>query len=222
MFNNHEFEIREQACRAYKNLLSCCPEHLRSVLSAGRSIEEELTSRTAENYFRAMSSSTRGDIAEISELDLDVSDGRKTARTEKDNSRALSRAQRNEASSTCKTGDAVSKTRKRKGKLRSFASKSTIATKDTSLVGRREIKRRRHRGRLEFSSFAAYSACFTTNVIILSKILWPRVSEFQKFQRRSRRYPSTVRFTETSEEAQRRRGDFSQYHIEKQQFQSVQ
>ncbi|XP_029162109.1 uncharacterized protein LOC114933677 [Nylanderia fulva] len=45
-----------------------------------------------------------------------------------------------------KTSHTLSKVRKKKGRLRNSVSKSTVATKDTSLIGRKEAKKRRHKG----------------------------------------------------------------------------
>ncbi|XP_011872993.1 PREDICTED: uncharacterized protein LOC105564867 [Vollenhovia emeryi] len=60
--------------------------------------------------------------------------------------KSSSRTGRSEINSVYRTDNAVSKTRKRKAKLRSSVSKSTVTTKDTGFVGRKEAKRRRHKG----------------------------------------------------------------------------
>lgn len=117
-------------------------EHLQQLLNAEGSIEK-LTSKADENYFRSMSDIARGDIRDL-ELNMNNSDTAKVRRM-KENKRA-SRMERGEINSFCKVDNTVSKSRKRKGKLRSSASKSTVTTKDTYFVRRKEAKRRRHRG----------------------------------------------------------------------------
>lgn len=126
-------------------------EHLQSMLNAKDSIEK-LTSKTnEENIFHVIPpNSAKRDIRDA-ELNLNIPDTAKIKRVEK--SKRVSRMERSELNSIYNnTNDTLSKVRKRKGRLRSSVSKSTVATKDTSLIiGRKEVKRRRHRGRIEFS-----------------------------------------------------------------------
>jgi len=108
---------------------------------------KELTSN--ENYLHTIpSNSVKRNITDA-ELNLNIPDTAKVRRAEKN--KRVSRIERSESNSVYnKPGDVLSKMRKRKGRLRNSISKSTVTTKDTSLIGRRETKRRRQRGRIEF------------------------------------------------------------------------
>lgn len=122
-------------------------EHLQSMLNMKDSIKE-LTSN--ENYLHAIQSNSAKRNRRDAELSLNVPDIVKVRRTEK--GKRASRMERSESNSFYnKPGDALSKMRKRKGKLRSSISKSTITTKDTNLIGRKEAKRRRHKSRIKFA-----------------------------------------------------------------------
>lgn len=123
-------------------------EHLQSMLNIEDSIKE-LTSKANENYSRASPSNSAKRNMIDAKLNLNRPDIAKVRRAEK--SKRVSRIERSESNSVYnKSCDALSKIRKRKGRLRSSISKSTVTTKDTSLIGRREAKRRKHRGRIEF------------------------------------------------------------------------
>ncbi|XP_019695804.1 uncharacterized protein LOC105180660 [Harpegnathos saltator] len=74
------------------------------------------------------------------ELNLDTSNDTKTKQTVK-----CKYAPGNDANSTCKMNEAATRIRKRKGKLRSSDSKSTVMTKDT---GRKEARRRKNKGKI--------------------------------------------------------------------------
>ncbi|XP_012216078.2 putative leucine-rich repeat-containing protein DDB_G0290503 [Linepithema humile] len=128
--------------------ISCLPEymreHLQHLLNAEGSIEE-LTSKADEDYFHSMSDIVTKDIGDL-ELNLNILDTAKVRRTERN--KHVSRMERSETNSFYKADDTISKTRKRKGKLRSSASKSTVATKETYFVRRKEIKRRKHRAQM--------------------------------------------------------------------------
>ncbi|XP_011690061.1 PREDICTED: uncharacterized protein LOC105451365 isoform X3 [Wasmannia auropunctata] len=109
---------------------------------------EGLTSRADKDYLRATScSATRGaeDVGGIEDpgLNLDAPNVVKARRAVK---RDRSRTGRSDMNSVCRADNAVSKMRKRKAKIRSSVSKSTVTTKDTGFIGRKEVKRRRHKG----------------------------------------------------------------------------
>jgi len=129
----------KQADSEYENLLSCYPEHAeehlqKSVLDVKES-SEELT-KTNENYFCALPSSSKRNL----ELNLKISDISKTRRTER--RKRVMKGDKTETNSFYKASEmTISKARKRKGKLRSSASKSTIATKELN-SGKKEAKRR--------------------------------------------------------------------------------
>jgi hypothetical protein len=137
----------KQADSEYENLLSCYPEHAeehlqKSVLDVKES-SEELT-KTNENYFCALPSSSKRNL----ELNLKISDISKTRRTER--RKRVMKGDKTETNSFYKASEmTISKARKRKGKLRSSASKSTIATKELN-SGKKEAKRRKYKGRIVF------------------------------------------------------------------------
>jgi len=122
---------------------------------------ERLTSQVDENYLRVTPCSARKDIEDVednedSELNLDtlnIVKGRQMVKSR-------SRTERSEINSVCRADNAVSKTRKRKAKLRSSVSKSTVTTKDTGFIGKKDAKRRRHRGG-EFTYNPSLHICFT-------------------------------------------------------------
>jgi len=122
---------------------------------------ERLTSQADEDYFRGTPCSARKDIENIEdnedpELNLDtlnIVKGRRMVKTR-------SRTERSEINSVCRADNVMSKTRKRKAKLRSSVSKSTITTKDTGFIGKKDAKRRRHRGG-EFTYNPSLHICFT-------------------------------------------------------------
>lgn len=98
-----------------------------------------------EDYLRVRPCSARRDVEDIEdaedpELILDAPNA-----TKRQTMKSRLRAERGEINSVRKTDNAVFKARKRK-KLRSSVSKSTVTTKDTGFVGRKETKKRRHRG----------------------------------------------------------------------------
>ncbi|XP_032671194.1 uncharacterized protein LOC116844139 [Odontomachus brunneus] len=130
--------------REYKSLLSSCPEYVREYLQSIVSDSvKELVSRADEDYFCETPSCLRKDSRE-SELNSDRLENTKVRQAAK--CKYVSGTPRNETNSTLKTSDAASKIRKRKGKLRSSVSKSTVTSKDTYLLNRKETKRRRNRG----------------------------------------------------------------------------
>ncbi|CAL1677269.1 unnamed protein product [Lasius platythorax] len=138
-----------KASGEYEDPLSRFPEyvreHLQSMLRVEDSVEELTSKADEESYFCVIPpNSARRDIRDA-ELNLNIPDTAKVRRAEK--SKRASRMERSESNSVYnKAGNTLSKMRKRKGRLRSSVSKSTVATKDTSLIGRKEAKRRRHRG----------------------------------------------------------------------------
>lgn len=137
--------------RGYENPKSYFPEyleeHLQSMLNIKDSIKE-LTSN--ENYLHTIQSNSAKRSIRDAELNLNIPDTAKVKRAEK--SKRASRMERSESNSFYnKPSDALSKMRKRKGRLRSSISKSTVTTKDTNLIGRKEAKRRRHKSRIKFA-----------------------------------------------------------------------
>lgn len=105
---------------------------------------EQLAAQADEDYLCVAPCSASGDVeegVEDPELNVDTPNAAKR-RTVK----SRLKTERSDVNSVIKTNNAVSKARKRKAKLRSSVSKSTVTTKDTGFVGRREAKRRRHRG----------------------------------------------------------------------------
>ncbi|RLU19452.1 hypothetical protein DMN91_008009 [Ooceraea biroi] len=124
-----------KADREYENLLSCYPEHVEESI-------EELTSKADEDYFCMIPSTTKRDLVGP-ELNLEIPDTAKARRAER--RKRATKVDKRETNS--KAGDAtIPKARKRKGKLRSSVSKSTVTTRDTSYIGKKEAKKRKHRG----------------------------------------------------------------------------
>lgn len=108
---------------------------------------EKPTSQADDDYFRVTSCSAKrgGKDVEGDEnpgLNVDTPNVAKARRMVK----SRPRTGKSEMNSVCRADNAVSKSRKRKAKLRSSVSKSTVTTKDTGFIGRKETKRRRHRG----------------------------------------------------------------------------
>ncbi|XP_077264067.1 uncharacterized protein LOC143898447 isoform X2 [Temnothorax americanus] len=111
---------------------------------------EKLTSQADENYLRVTPCSARRMVEDIEDIEdlglnlvnLDMPNTAKARRVVK----SRSRTGRSEINSVYRMDNSVSKPRKRKAKLRSSVSKSTVTTKDTGFIGRKEAKRRRHRG----------------------------------------------------------------------------
>lgn len=175
-------------------------EHLQQLLNAQGSIEDLPADSTAdEDYFRSMPEVVREDIGDL-KLNLDVSDTARIGRTER-NKQRVSKMERNEANSSCKADDTVPKTRKRKGKLRGSASKSTVTTKDTYFVRRKEAKRRRYKGNIEF----LHNLNFRIKTVAKFSFFFFSTN----FQTGSRRYSSKIYSFEASEEIQRSGGNFS-------------
>lgn len=109
---------------------------------------EKMTSQIDEDYLRVMPCSARRGVERVEGvedpgLNLDTPNIARIRRAEKNKSRTG----RSEINSVYRADNAVSKARKRKAKLRSSVSKSTITTKDTGFIGRKEVKRRRHKGK---------------------------------------------------------------------------
>ncbi|XP_020296451.1 structural maintenance of chromosomes protein 3 homolog isoform X2 [Pseudomyrmex gracilis] len=72
---------------------------------------------------------------------MNITNVAKTRRTRSTN---CTKIERNDISSVCKTITTMSRARKRKGKLQSFVSKSTV-TKNTSFTNRKNVKRHRRK-----------------------------------------------------------------------------
>ncbi|KAL6260599.1 hypothetical protein P5V15_008120 [Pogonomyrmex californicus] len=110
---------------------------------------EELTLQADKDYLHVMPFSARKDI-EDSVLNFpNLPNILKTELTENSSKsngeRSKSKTRKSKMSSVYKMDSTMSKARKRKAKLRSSVSKSTITTKDTGFIGRKEAKRRRHK-----------------------------------------------------------------------------
>ncbi|KAL6422026.1 hypothetical protein ACFW04_010844 [Cataglyphis niger] len=122
------------------------PEYMQEDLQS-LSIEnsvEELTSE-ANDYFHELIPSN-SEKKDFRDAELNIPDTAKIRRVDK--SKQASRMEKNESNSIYnKIGDTLSKMRKKKVRIRSSISKSTVATKDTNLIGRKEAKKRKHRGR---------------------------------------------------------------------------
>lgn len=147
----------------YENLLSCYPErieeHLQSVLGPEESVEELTASKPGEDYFHVMPSTTRGEIVDL-ESDFNISDTVNSKRVER--RKRATRTEKKDTNSLYKVADAtMSKVRKRKGKVHSSASRSTVVTRDTSYIGKKEAKRRKHRGGIAFATTSpSFLLCF--------------------------------------------------------------
>lgn len=107
---------------------------------------EKLTSQVNKDYLRVTSRSARSieDIEVIKDprLNLDTPNAAKARRMMK----SRTRTGKSEINSVYRMDNAVSKPRKRKMKLRNSVSKSTVTTKDTGFIGRKDMKRRRYKG----------------------------------------------------------------------------
>ncbi|XP_018361531.1 PREDICTED: uncharacterized protein LOC108760214 isoform X2 [Trachymyrmex cornetzi] len=100
-----------------------------------------------ESYINATPCSARPGVKDVEgvedpKLNLNTLNTTKARRLVK----SRSKTGRNEMNSVCRADNAVSKVRKRKTKLRSSISKSTVTTRDTGFIGRKESKRRRYKG----------------------------------------------------------------------------
>ncbi|XP_012056612.1 PREDICTED: uncharacterized protein LOC105619703 [Atta cephalotes] len=101
-----------------------------------------------ESYIHATPYSAKLDIKDVEgvedpKLNLNTLNIIKAKRLMK----SKSKTGRSEMSaSVCKANNVVPKARKRKTKLRSSISKSTVTTRDTGFIGRKEAKKRRHKG----------------------------------------------------------------------------
>lgn len=60
--------------------------------------------------------------------------------------KSRSKTGRSEMNSVCRADNAMPKVRKKKTKLRSSISKSTVTTRDTGFIGRKEAKKHRYKG----------------------------------------------------------------------------
>lgn len=132
--------------KEYTTLLSSYPEHVREYLQSMLRVKDSVkpsVSRVDEDCFCVKPSCLRENSRE-SELNLGTLEATKARQTVK--CKYALGMPRNETDFTCKTNDAASKIRKRKGKLRNSISKSTVTTKDTYLLGRKETKKRRNKG----------------------------------------------------------------------------
>lgn len=83
----------------------------------------------------------------VPELNMNITNVAKTRRTRSTN---CTKIERNDISSVCKTITTMSRARKRKGKLQSFVSKSTV-TKNTSFTNRKNVKRHRRKSKIKFA-----------------------------------------------------------------------
>lgn len=121
-------------------------------LSIENSVEElTLKANEENNYFHELIP-PNSEKRDFRDAELNIPDTAKVRRADKSN--RASRLERTELNSIYnKAGDTLSKMRKKKGRLRSSISKSTVATKDTNLIGRKEAKKRKHRGKIKFALF---------------------------------------------------------------------
>ncbi|EFN87312.1 hypothetical protein EAI_06082 [Harpegnathos saltator] len=129
----------EQVNNKYESSSSSYPEcvhEYQSMLSIESSVEG-FVSRMDKDHLCITPNCMQEDTGEA-ELNLDTSNDTKTKQTVK-----CKYAPGNDANSTCKMNEAATRIRKRKGKLRSSDSKSTVMTKDT---GRKEARRRKNKG----------------------------------------------------------------------------
>ena len=108
-----------------------------------------------ESYIHTTPYSARLDIKDVEgvedpKLNLNTMNIIKAKRLMK----SKSKTERSEMSaSVCKANNVMPKVRKRKTKLRSSISKSTVTTRDTDFIGRKEAKKRRHKGEKSDSIF---------------------------------------------------------------------
>lgn len=132
--------------------------HLQSMLSVENPIEELTSKADEENYFHVIPPISEKRNIRDAKLNLNVTNTAKVKLAEKSK-----RASRSESNSIYnKTGHTLSKVRKRKGRLRSSVSKSTVTTKDTNF-GRKEAKKRKHRGRIEFLHIISFRTLLLYN-----------------------------------------------------------
>lgn len=106
---------------------------------------EQLAAQADEDYLCVAPCFASGDVekdVEDPELNMNTPNAAKRRAV-----KSRPKTERSDINSVIKVNNVVSKARKRKAKLRSSVSKSTVTTKDTGFLGRREAKRRRHRGR---------------------------------------------------------------------------
>lgn len=134
--------------REFKNLLPCYLEHMEEHLQSVLNIEEsipELASEANADYLCVMPSTAKQNIAST-KMKLAIPDARRAEKRKR-----TTRVDKRETNSFYKAGDAtISKVRKRKGKLSSSVSKSTVATRDTNYISKKDAKRRKHKGRIVF------------------------------------------------------------------------
>lgn len=125
-----------------------------------------------EDYFRLMLSSAKRHDVEDSGLNLDAPSVVKVRRMKK----SRSRTGRSEINSVYRKSNAISKGRKRKAKLQSSISKSTVTTKDTGFISREEVKKRRRKGKKSnsrtISTYSFYNYIVVLYVIKLITVVY--------------------------------------------------
>jgi len=113
---------------------------------------EQMTLQTDdESYIHGTPRPSVKDVESVKDpkLNLNMLNTTKARRLVK----SRSKTGRSEINSVCRTDNMMPKARKRKTKLRSSISKSTVTT--TGFIGRKEMKKRRHKG--EKSHIAHFS-----------------------------------------------------------------
>ncbi|KYN05777.1 hypothetical protein ALC62_03256, partial [Cyphomyrmex costatus] len=139
----------EEDVRDYIYVLQICAgkEYESYYFPSNMSLERMTLRADDEDYLRAIPYSVRPGVEKVEGainpgLNSNTSNATKARRLIK----SRSRTGRSEKNSVCRVDSALPKARKRKTKLRSSISKSTVTTRDTGFIGRKEAKRRRHKG----------------------------------------------------------------------------
>ncbi|EGI57954.1 hypothetical protein G5I_14142 [Acromyrmex echinatior] len=138
---NMEEGVRDYASKEYESYY----------FPSKMSLERMTLQADDESYIHATPCSARPSVKDIEDVeDSKLNLNSESLHTTKTRRLVKSRSKtgRSEINSVRKVNNAGPKVRKRKTKLRSSISKSTVTTRDTGFIGRKEAKRRRHKGLL--------------------------------------------------------------------------
>lgn len=136
-----------------RNVQSCYPEQMRKYFQSMLNVKESVEklspkgkiSEGDENYICVLPSLAREDIRNL-ELNLNMFNDTEVKST----GRNTHTWRMNDRKKNSKANDTVSKTRKRKRKLRSSVSKSTVTTKNTNLLSGKETRKLKPKGKVKY------------------------------------------------------------------------
>ncbi|KYQ57596.1 hypothetical protein ALC60_03558 [Trachymyrmex zeteki] len=134
---NMEEDVRDYASKEYES----------HYFPSNMSLERMTLQADDKDYLHATPCSARPGIKDVEGvedpgLNLNTLNIAKIRRLMK----SRSKTGRSEMNSVCRADNAMPKVRKKKTKLRSSISKSTVTTRDTGFIGRKEAKKHRYKG----------------------------------------------------------------------------